>query len=110
MKNEIKYMDDIADILNKVPAQFESLWSELYQFYPDVNTLSFSEREQWKLFTKKIVNHFVNNLKIDDMCNTSFDIGRAESKEDTTFELTDKFSEIIEDASDKLEQLKTKYL
>jgi len=105
MNNKIEDMDDVADILNKIPNDFNLNWDEFYQNYPEINTMSFEEREKWKIFTRKAIYHFVNQLNIDGLCNKSYDIGYEEgikNSNDRLEDVKDTIKEKIENILDEV--------
>ena len=62
--NKKKY-NDTLDKLSNIGKTFDNNWKEHYSHYPEVNTLSYEERQKWQDFTWKIVNDLVVDLQND---------------------------------------------
>ena len=81
MKNK-KYEETINKLLN-IGRIFDSNWKEHYSYYPEVNTLSYEERQKWQDFTWKVVNDLVGTLNNDfqDIIDDTRDATLEEAKE-----------------------------
>ena len=64
--NNKKY-EDTLNKLSNIGRTFDINWKEHYSHYPEVNTLSYEERQKWQDFTWKVVNDLIGNLETDFM-------------------------------------------
>jgi len=62
--NNKKY-EDTLDRLSNIGRTFDINWKEHYSHYPEVNNLSYEERQKWQDFTWKVVNDLIGDLSND---------------------------------------------
>jgi hypothetical protein len=62
--NNKKYEETLNKLTN-IGRTFDINWKEHYSHYPEVNTLSYIERQKWQEFTWKVVNDLMGDLSND---------------------------------------------
>jgi len=60
-----KKYDETLDKLSNIGKTFDINWKEHYSHYPEVNSLSYEDRQKWQEFTWKIVNDLIGQLSND---------------------------------------------
>jgi hypothetical protein len=62
--NNKKYKETLGKLTN-IGRTFDINWKEHYSHYPEVNSLSYTERQKWQEFTWKVVKDLMGDLSND---------------------------------------------
>ena len=100
--NNKKYKETLNKLSN-IGRTFDINWKEHYSYFPEVNNLSYEERQKWQEFAWKIVNGLIGDLSNDfqDIIEATHD-EVIEKVKDAIEATHDEVIEKVKDAIDNI--------